>query len=159
MVVPSGFVNILGHMKHNKNAAYLETNGPTAHDHLPYKPGVDAQRIHGIQRFRVIGGRVGGGDRIGGQTSPVYYLKEHEPKAVVRRWFGVNPRVRRQNNPKSIQRRLLRTKREWKDAYNVVLEEEFGENCLGTGSGGANDAAHVGPDAPEKFARDLGLLD
>jgi hypothetical protein len=73
-----------------KNIAYLNENGPSTSDELPYNIG-PADKMHGARVFKLTSATK---TKVGGMVTPIYYLDgEHSETDVLRAFLDENPQL------------------------------------------------------------------
>lgn len=117
---------------------HLKEHGPSTASELPHKVN-GRERITGnVRRFRINRGGVGGKPRIGTQYS-VFFLEEHDPEAVVRKYLDANPKLTNRSLP-VLCKYFNRLGEEYGEAMKDIADEyDLPErNNLSHGDGWAN---------------------
>lgn len=109
----------------SQNLTHLREQGPATKDELPVqiKP---KQRANGLTTFDLTNSANGLG-MMGGSTTSVYYLAEHEPERVLRRWLEANPRFVEASNRRAFSRLAANHGTPWGEAAREIGREYFGK--------------------------------
>lgn len=116
---------------------YLANNGPSPPEDLPYEPN-PSQRRDGIRKFQLPGGH-GKAKVLKGRPSCIYYIEgKHDPQTVLEAYYGLNPRVRKELDKRTLHMKTATLGDGFKEASRELLGP-FESFAKGHGDGGLSD--------------------
>lgn len=103
---------------------HLEARGPTPPDELPR--AVEPRDRHiGVHAFRL--SRAIAADPMGGRTTTIYYLAEHDRADVLRAFLDANPRLIEAKSRRALHRIISQQGRSWLEAAREVTGDDDDE--------------------------------
>jgi hypothetical protein len=110
---------------------HLRDRGPATRSTLPSDPTNIPPRREGVTRFSVSRrSATGSGPSIGGEVTPVWYLRgEHDPEAVVRAFYDANPQLVRSASVRQAHQLIAGRGERWRAASAAVTPEVFGADA------------------------------
>lgn len=119
----------------NAIVEYLRENGPSPYSDLPYDIGF-TDKVAGARKFDITSNTYGSTQSTGGSTTPVYYLDDHNPIAVVDTWVSHNKHVIDAKSGPGFIQSFDRTDPDFADAITTVARHHY--DCISPNPGGGD---------------------